>query len=80
MRPSETRAQKRDAVVEAMLSCSKVANPRVSGSVARGDKVDGSDIDVLVDALPGASLFDLGGLQYRLEQILGAPAPIRWSR
>ena len=71
MRPSEALAQKRDAVRQAMLSCSKVANPRVFGSVARGEDVEGSDIDFLVDGLPGASLLDLGGLQYRLEEILG---------
>lgn len=32
---------------------------------------DGSDIDLLVDALPGATLFDLGGLQDELESLLG---------
>jgi predicted nucleotidyltransferase len=31
-----------------------------------------SDIDILVDALPGATLFDLGGLQVDLEELLGA--------
>jgi predicted nucleotidyltransferase len=31
----------------------------------------GSDIDLLVDALPGATLFDLGGLQDELESLLG---------
>jgi predicted nucleotidyltransferase len=71
MRPSQVLEQKRDAVAAAMRECDKVANPRIFGSVARGDDVDGSDIDFLVDALPGASLFDLGGLQYRLEEILG---------
>jgi predicted nucleotidyltransferase len=32
---------------------------------------DDSDIDLLVDALPGAILFDLGGLQDELESLLG---------
>jgi predicted nucleotidyltransferase len=71
MRPSEALEQKREAVVAAIEGCPKVANPRIFGSVARGDDVDGSDIDFLVDAMPGATLFDLGGLQYRLEEILG---------
>jgi predicted nucleotidyltransferase len=30
-----------------------------------------SDLDLLVDALPGATLFDLGGLQDELEALLG---------
>ncbi len=32
---------------------------------------DGSDLDLLADALPGATLFDLGGLQMELETLLG---------
>lgn len=46
-------------------------NPRVFGSVLRGDDSEQSDLDLLVDALPGATLFDLGGLQDELEQLLG---------
>jgi len=30
-----------------------------------------SDLDLLVDAQPGATLFDLGGLQMELEELLG---------
>lgn len=48
-----------------------VANPRVFGSVLRGDDAEGSDLDLLVDALPGTTLFDLGGLQVALEDLLG---------
>ena len=36
-----------------------------------GTDQDGSDLDLLVDALPGATLFDLGGLQVELESMLG---------
>ena len=31
----------------------------------------GIDIDLLVDVLPGATLFDLGGLQVEMEDLLG---------
>lgn len=34
-------------------------------------KVKSGDLDVLVDASPGATLFDLGGLQAELEDLLG---------
>ena len=51
-------------------------NPRVFGSVVRGDDTDGSDIDVLVDPLPGTTLFDLGGLQVELETLLGVPVDL----
>ena len=32
---------------------------------------DDSDLDLLVDAPAGTTLFDLGGLQYELETLLG---------
>lgn len=48
-----------------------VANIRVFGSVLRGDDNDASDIDILVDTLPEATLFDLGGLQNELQALLG---------
>lgn len=54
----------------------RAANPRVFGSVLRGTDRDGSDLDLLVDALPGATLFDLGGLQVELEELLGVPVDL----
>lgn len=41
------------------------------GSVARSEADEHSDIDFLVELEPGRTLFDLGGLQYELEQLLG---------
>ena len=46
-------------------------NVRLFGSVARGDARADSDIDLLVDMLPGRSLFDLGGLWSDLNDLLG---------
>jgi len=70
MKPSIALDLKRNAVREA-VSRFHTANPRVFGSVLHGDDLDGSDLDLLVDALPGATLFDLGGLQVELEELLG---------
>ena len=44
---------------------------RVFGSVARGEDDAGSDVDFLVELAPGLSLFDLGGIQFELESLLG---------
>ena len=52
------------------------ANPRVFGSAAHGADEEGSDLDILVDALPGATLFDLGALQAELEDLLGVPVDL----
>ena len=49
----------------------KAKNLRVFGSVLSGEDQEGSDLDLLVDPLPGATLFDLGGLQVELESLLG---------
>ena len=70
MKPSDVLNLKRTAVREAVARA-RTANPRVFGSVLHGTDRDGSDIDLLVDALPGATLFDLGGLQMELEALLG---------
>ncbi len=70
MRPSVVLDLKRSAVREA-TGRFRAANPRVFGSVLHGNDREGSDLDLLVDALPGATLFDLGGLQEELEALLG---------
>ena len=75
MKPSLAIDQNRSAVRKAATRF-RAANPRVFGSVLHGNDLDGSDLDLLVDALPGATLFDLGGLQIELEEILGVPVDL----
>ncbi len=70
MRPSVVLNMNRSAVREA-VNRFRTANLRVFGSVLNGTDQDGSDLDLLVDALPGATLLDLGGLQDDLETLLG---------
>ena len=70
MKPSVALNLKRDAVREA-AGRFRATNPRIFGSVLHGNDQDGSDLDLLVDALPGATLFDLGGLQVELDNLLG---------
>jgi len=48
-----------------------VSNPRLFGSVARGDDHEGSDVDLLVQFGSDTSLFDILKLQDELEGILG---------
>ena len=70
MRPSVVLDMKRIAVREA-VGRFRTANLRVFGSVLHGTDRDGSDIDLLVDALPGATLLDLGDLEDELKSLLG---------
>lgn len=69
MRPSEVLEKNRQAIREAKRF--NAANPRVFGSVARREDRPDSDLDILVDALPGTILFDLAGLLEELKETLG---------
>jgi len=75
VKPSVALERNRSAVREATYRF-RSARPRVFGSVLRGEDLDGSDLDLLVDPLPGATLFDLGGLQIELEELLGVPVDL----
>ena len=75
MRPSQVLHQHRDAVCLAAARF-RVANPSVFGSTLHGHDVEGSDLDLLVDPLPGTTLFDLGGLQDELQSLLGVSVDV----
>lgn len=70
MRPSIALATHRKRLL-ARLERAPVRNPRVFGSAASGEDREGSDLDLLVEAMPGATLFALGELQIDLEEMLG---------
>lgn len=75
MKPSSTLL-KNSYAVRQVAARFRTTNPRVFGSVLRATDGDDSDLDVLVDPLPGATLFDLGGLQVELEALLGVPVDL----
>lgn len=75
MKPSASLELQRHAVRAAALRY-KTSNPRVFGSVVHGNDTEGSDLDLLVDPMPGTTLFDLGGLQVELETLLGVPVDV----
>jgi len=62
--------------VREVVSRFRTANPRVFGSVLHGTDGDGSDLDLLVDTLPGATLLDLGDLEYELKSLLGVDVDV----
>ncbi len=75
MRPSELLEVHRSEIFR-MVEQNRVRNPRVFGSVLHGDDTGRSDLDLLVDPLPGTTLLNLGALQVELEQLLGVPVDV----
>ena len=76
MRPSEALPQHRETIRQLVIQAG-MANPRVFGSVLHGEDQEDSDLDLLVDRSPRASLLDMAGLQIELEKALGVKVDLR---
>ncbi len=70
-RPSERLARLRAKVLQACAAAG-ADNVRVFGSIARGEDSTQSDIDLLVDLRPEATLLELAGLREDLADLLGS--------
>lgn len=76
MKPSQILQKRRDEIRRIILAHDAV-NPRVFGSVARGEDSEQSDLDVLVDPIDGkTSLVTLIRLKRALESALGVKADV----
>ena len=75
MRPSERLNAHREAV-RAIVAAHRASNPRVFGSVARGEDTEASDLDILVDPTGRPSLFDIGAIHNELTKLLGVEVDI----
>ncbi len=53
-----------------------MGNPKVFGSAARGDDNEGSDLDILVEAPPGTTFYDLARVELELEGVLGCKVEV----
>lgn len=72
MRPSEVLPPHRETIRRLVLE-SGMVNPRIFGSVARGEDRDGSDLDMLVDLTVRATLTDLGRVEKLISEAIGLP-------
>ncbi|QMV20049.1 nucleotidyltransferase [Granulicella sp. 5B5] len=75
MRPSEVLSQHRDTI-RRLVAEAGMANSRVFGSVLHGDDGDGSDLDLLIDAPPRASLLEIAKVQVAIEDAVGVPVDL----
>jgi predicted nucleotidyltransferase len=76
MKPSEALPQHREAI-RRLVEQAGMANPRVFGSVVRGEDREDSDLDILVDPAPRASLLAMERLQAQLEKVTGVKIDLR---
>ena len=75
MKPSEALAFNR-AAIRRVIESHHARNARVFGSVLRGEDVEDSDLDILIDPTPETTLFDIGAICYKLEKLLGVPVDV----
>jgi predicted nucleotidyltransferase len=79
MRPSEALRLHREEI-RRIVESKRASNPRVFGSVLRGDDTELSDLDILVDPTPETSIFDIGEIRYQLRTLLGVPVDVLTPR
>jgi len=79
MRPSVAIRANADRI-RAIIARYPVHNARIFGSAARGDDLEGSDLDLLVEPTDETTLYDLAGLKLELEALLGVGVDIATPR
>ena len=67
------------AAIRSVVVAHQARNPRVFGSVARGDDTEQSDLDLLVDTTGATSLFDIAEIELELERLMGVPVHVTTS-
>jgi hypothetical protein len=64
------------ASIRDVVAAHQARNPRVFGSVARGEDTEQSDFDLLVDTTESTTLFDLAAIELELERLIGIPVHV----
>ena len=69
MKPLQKIRQHQQKILE-LAEQFGIKNLRIFGSVAKGQDTENSDLDLLVEASPTTTLFDICALQIELEELL----------
>lgn len=69
MKPSELLELYREEI-RAIVLRNHGHNPRVFGSVLSETDTEESDLDILIEPLPGMTLFNVGVIRYELKELL----------
>ncbi len=79
MKPSALLVQHREQI-QTIAARHRVSNVRVFGSVLHGDDAEGSDLDLLVDPMEQTTMFDIGGIQFEVSELLGIKVDVLTPR
>ena len=72
MKPSHALEAHREEI-RRIVAVNRGLNPRVFGSALRQEDTEGSDLDLLIDAAEGMTLFDMAAIA----SAIAAPSPRR---
>ena len=63
-------------VIHTIARAHQISTVSVTGSVARGDATETSDVDLICGTESNADLYDLAGFELDMEQLLGFPVQV----
>ena len=69
MKPSQVLEAHRSEI-RRIVEAHRASNPRVFGSVIRGEDTEDSDLDILIQPSDDMTLFDLGAIRLELIELL----------
>ncbi len=75
MKPSMAFARHR-AEIRRIVEKHRARNPRVFGSVLRGEDDETSDLDLLVEPTADTTLLDIACIEVELRSLLGVPVDV----
>lgn len=75
MKPSDSLVAHRQEI-RRVVEQNRACNPRIFGSALHGRDLDGSDLDLLIDPAPDATLMDIARIQNHLQKLLGIPVDV----
>ena len=63
--------------IRRIVAAHRGLNPRVFGSALRQDDAEGSDLDLLIDAAAGMTLFDMAAIAQAVEALTSTKVDVR---
>ncbi len=76
MKPSYALEAHREAI-RRIVALHRGSNPRVFGSTLHGRDDEHSDLDLLIDAGEGMTLFDIAAIAQAIEKLTNTPVDVR---